>query len=290
MIQHLPDRPETVAARRVVDAAGNRPLNSDESWEVGDLLVSILGSAAPTDTGPAKKERELVLSQLSPLIGLTAGRLRDYWRFAHMFPPGLRVEGKSWNEHRLAVFSASGGRRNQYNVGLALRLLRDEAEAQEAVDPFAAKSLTSQQLERARRMWKHQDDFNDPVAVKAVSEELRGQRRKGLNSVASAAHARTQQKLKEVEELAKAAEFDNALQILNRYHTQMLKATDASYQLKMIVESAPPKLKAAVKTMIEGSVIVASRAIEELLDVLDEVTFAEHASAETGGARFDAAS
>jgi len=286
----LPDRPEMVAARRVVDAAGNRPLNSRESWQVGDLLVSLLGGAAPTDVGLDRKKRELLLSQLSPLIGLTAGRLRDYWRFAHMFPPELRVPNKTWNEHRIAVFTASGGRRNQYNVGLALRLLRGESEAQEEVDPFSAKGLTGQQLERAKRIWKHQDDFNDPVAVKAVSEELRGQRKKGLNSVASAAHALTQQKLKEMEELAKAGEIDNALQILNRYHTQMLRATDASYQLKLIVESAPAKLKWAVKTMIEGSVIVASRAIEELLDVLDDVNASDEPRMEAGPEQFDAAS
>lgn len=265
----LPLRAEVEEARRVVDAAGTPP-DSAACWRLGELLVQLLEGFDPRDTGPKKKAREMQLSQLSPLIGLTTARMRDYWRFAFLFPPELRVEGKSWNEHRMAAIRSSEGR-NNYDILVALRLLAGEDGAQELADPFVDAGLTSQQLERARRIWRHRDDFNDRTVVKAVAEELRGQRKKGVNTVASAAHAVAQRKLRDAEKLAQAMSGDNALTIVNAYHTQMLKATDASYQLKMIMESLPAgELRLAVKAMIEGSIIAASRAIEDLLDVLEE--------------------
>ena len=194
-------------------------------------------------------------------------RLRDYWRFASLFPSEIRFEAKSWNEHRMAAMRSAEGR-GHYNITLAMRLLTGEEDAREAVDPFVNSGLSSTQLEHARRIWRNRDDFADQAVTKAVTAVLRGKRRQGLETVANALHAHTLQKLRDAEAVAQAS--NRAFDIVRRYHTQMLKATDACYQLKLIVDSVPDAgARRAVKVMIEGAVYANSQAIEDLLDALD---------------------
>jgi hypothetical protein len=266
----LPDRRDyREEALRVIKATKDLPLDNDGKWKTGDALLVLMDMYCPADqeTKEAKQDILLRLSELAKDTGFTANRLKEYWLVSWHFDPDVRVDGKTWEDHRRALYR-SDTRRGKYNLKVALGLLAHDERAEEYADPFESYGLKGKQLEAARRIWRNQDDFKDPAVVGAVTREFRGKHKGGTRAVNSI-HANILRKLEETEKLRQKHSSDWA-NIISRYHTQMLATADACYQLKVILEDLPVPARKLFKEMIEGSVFATDRALRDLMEALIE--------------------
>jgi hypothetical protein len=247
------------AARALIDGASKdengRIKDDDVRWRLADLMLELWPRVDGTkDEASAIQDS---LTRFANDVGYKQSMLKDFYYVALQWPPEQRVPGKSFAQH-----SKLRGRADKAWALLGLKPIPGD-------DLAPLQGLNKAQIRKVEKVLEAIDalDGESSAVLEAVVSRLKPKPRTKGRAIIAALRAREREVRVEAEKMRRAK---SRLAIVFEYQSHLLGAgARAQGLVELIEELSTQEERNYVRSVIEGTVFVNQRALEEVLDALD---------------------
>lgn len=225
-------------------------------WALGDLMVEMWPRTERTSAEASEIQAELV--KFARDVEYKHSMLKDFYYVAEQWPPQSRINGESFARH-----SKLRGRADK-----EWALLGIDRRAQEELEPL--QGLSQSQIRKVEKVLEaiNRLDGESSQVLDAVVHRLKPRVRSKAKGIIAALRSRERQARVEAEAKRKAK---SPLAIIFEYQSHLLGAAARAQALVEFVQSLQTQTERDyVRTVIEGTVYVNQKSLEDVLDALEE--------------------
>lgn len=232
----------------------NRVKDDGTKWALGDLMVELW----PRKDG-TKEEASAIQEQLLSFaqeINYSPAMVKDWYYVSEQWPPAERVLGKSHAQHSKL--------RSRVDKGWALLGIHPGSD--DGLEPL--KGLNQGQIRKVEKVLQAIDalDGESSAVLDAVVKRLTPKMQKPANKIITALRSREKQAKLEAEAWRKRR---SALAVVYEHQAFLLNAAARTQALvDFAAELQAQGDRDYLRKVIEGTVFVNQKALEDLLDVL----------------------
>lgn len=249
-----------VQARDLIDQAAKdqdgRIKDDEVRWALGDLMVSIWPRRDNTKEEASAIQAELARFAIE--VGYKASMLKDFFYVAEQWPQEERSSGASFAQHSKLRGRADRG-------WALLGIDKNPEDMAEAV-----RGLTKAQIRKVEKVLKSISDLEGESAdmLAALVAQLKPGARSKARSIIAALRQREKQARQDAEALRKAK---SPLALVYEYQSHLLGAgARAQAMVEFIGALRSQEERDYVRRVLEGTIFVNQKALEDALDAIDE--------------------